>query len=591
VIGCTTFLVALALSSPAPANPPLLRVLSDTGQRHNGLPVLTRYVDADRYEAVLLKGFSGALLHVYLLEQRVTHPHRAPRPAYLVLTDNQGGFPRSGFELDGQSYADVAFVDLHRRSTLTGRYGAIDQIFPHELMHIIVEDFAGAPPDGPASQVHAVGVQTDRGTAFNEGLAETAQILSIDDPDAAPDTHALAQDARGYADARARFDEYFRAMTARWNAGARARMTFPFWFSQSEQVLRYHAIRANLFSRTLESTEDGATPRSAYAAYLVENVVPAPADAAPKTPARMMATEGVVAALFWRVLSSHVCRATLADIGFYSRFGVAATDVTPLENALLKLFASVHAGGYDTVRVIRAYTQQHPDEAADVNAIVADVLHGQPLPVAPELWVRNSAFRNGRSLFDQFRAIPRAHTFDLNAASRVDLVTVTGVDDALAREILRRAPFQSADDLATVPGVTPELLRTFRTMREAMQHVEESAEAGLTLKTILKPYAWRGVALIAVASLAAALLYRLVRRARWWRLGFDGVAAGLCGLLAGWSVDQGNGALAFLVPLLLFGAPATAICLWRTRSLRDAIRVTAAWTLASLVPAMIVRPL
>jgi hypothetical protein len=38
------------------------------------------------------------------------------------------------------------------------------------------------------------------------------------------------------------------------------------------------------------------------------------------------------------------------------------------------------------------------------------------------------------TLFDQFRALPRRHTFDLNAASLVDLLTVEGVTSA------RRSP-------------------------------------------------------------------------------------------------------------------------------------------------------
>ena len=38
--------------------------------------------------------------------------------------------------LDGRAEPDTTFVDLHRRSDLSGRPGAMDQIFPHELLHL-----------------------------------------------------------------------------------------------------------------------------------------------------------------------------------------------------------------------------------------------------------------------------------------------------------------------------------------------------------------------------------------------------------------------------------------------------------------------
>src|SRR4029079_1036090 len=114
-------------------------------------------------------------------------------------TDNQGGFPRKGFVMNGLVQADVAYIDLHRRSTLSGRYGAMDQIFPHELLHIVVATLAGEAPEGEANQVHAVGVTTDRVTAFNEGFAEHAQVMAIDDDDAVPETRALRDDAEGRA--------------------------------------------------------------------------------------------------------------------------------------------------------------------------------------------------------------------------------------------------------------------------------------------------------------------------------------------------------------------------------------------------------
>ena len=161
-----------------------------------------------------MRGYSGRLLGLYALAQRFRHPDRPPQPAYLVLSDTQGGFPRKGFYF-GQAQPDTYWVDLHRRGRISGRAGAMDQIFPHELLHIIVGVLAGEMPNSPATQVHAVGVRTDRVTAFNEGFAEHGQLMAIDDPDALAETTALASDLPLRAGAFARMKDYRRAIAAR----------------------------------------------------------------------------------------------------------------------------------------------------------------------------------------------------------------------------------------------------------------------------------------------------------------------------------------------------------------------------------------
>ena len=172
----------------AAAPPQLLVVLEPTGKTRDGLPVLTRHRDGGRVAAVLARGFSGRLLRLYALEQaflsRATG--RAPEPAYLLLSNRQGGFPQFGFYLDGVKKADAGWVDLHRSSTLSGRFGAMDQIFPHELLHVIVRQLAGEPRESGGNQMHAIGVRTDPVNAFGEGFAEHVQVMSVDDPDAAP---------------------------------------------------------------------------------------------------------------------------------------------------------------------------------------------------------------------------------------------------------------------------------------------------------------------------------------------------------------------------------------------------------------------
>jgi hypothetical protein len=586
----------LLLTSPAGRQepPPPLVILSDTGTQRDGRPVVER-VTRPEHLAVLSRGFSGRLLRLYQLAQRFAHPEQPAEPAYLVLSDNEGGFPRAGFVLDGQVHTETAFVDLHRRSDLSGRAGAMDQIFPHELMHIIVNLLAGEPPHGHATQVHAIGVRTDRITAFDEGFAEHAQVMAIDDADAVPETKALATDLAARDHVRAQFEAFRSAVSARWSIAPKARMTFPLWFSRGEQVLRYHDVKANLFAREADVPARLLTNSSAYDAYLIENVLPGRADSPPKSATRLLSTEGVVSALFYRLVNAPPVRETPRDEPFYARFGLAAAPADPIENAYLKVFAAIHEGGHDAAAVVDAYGELFPDERAGVDAVLRDVLIGQEPSRAGEIWLLNERFTTGTTLFDQYRGLPRSHAFDLNASSRGDLAGVPGVNRELAAAILAGAPYASVDDLQRVPGMRPTVLASFHEMERAMR-VQPASGTGtatedtFSFRDILIPYARRALTLWLICAALAAALYRAVRRVSWWRLALNGLGAAFVGLVAGWTIDAGTGMLALVVPTLLWGVPGALIGFWRSRSPREAGRILAAWALASLVAFAAVRP-
>jgi hypothetical protein len=582
-------LAAFLLQSNVPAP---IRVYSDTGARRGDLPVVVPHPDPEPYLSVLTHGYAARLLRLYQLEQQFVRPDRAPQPGILVLSDNQGGFPRFGLFTDA-AQPDAAYIDLHRGSQPSGRFGAVDQIFPHELLHVIVHDLAGPPPDGYATQVHAIAVKTDRITAFNEGFAEHGQVMAIDDADAAPETRALKDDEAMRANALAEFDEYRRALAARVHIAPKALMTFPLWFSRGEQVLRYHAVRDNLFSLEPDIPRTLYTKNRAYDAYLLENTLPGRAGAQPRSMGRLLSTEGAMAALFYHFVTDNAVQRAYREDSFYSQFGVTRDEIDPLDNAYLKLFAAIRLGGYDAAAVLAAYGRLFPDERQAVVAIAArarlDVTHAAP----PELWLLNTSFRTGTSLFDQFRAAPRALAFDLNASSLADLVAVPGVDAARAEEILRGVPFDSIEDLHRLRGMPPELFGTFGQMRAAMLEPRSpgtAAEGRLTFRTVLVPYVWRALSVWIVCAIAGALLYRAVRRIPRWRLIVNGLAAALVVLIVAWMLNSASGLAAPAAPILLFGLPGTAIRAGRSHRLGDAGMVLVAWALAASPAVLAVTP-
>lgn len=322
------------------ADAPLLVVLTDTGREREGLPVLALHPAGGPVAAQLDRGLSGDLLRIYRLLQVRLHRTRgtAVEPAYLLLSTRQGGFARFGFWLGDDKKNDVPFVDVHRDWEISGRFGAIDQIFPHELAHAIFRQLAGENPEsGGANQVHAVGVKTDRFTAFNEGFAEHLQVMAVDHPDAVPATRALANAHDLDEAARRHLASYRRELSAPFAPVARMRVGFPLWYSGDERVLRYFAVKRNAFAREARIPVHLLTRRDRYPAYLLENMLPGDEGAPAKPIARLTASEGALSTFFHRWATNTALQQRYRDASFYALFGTTAGEVTPLQNVYLKL--------------------------------------------------------------------------------------------------------------------------------------------------------------------------------------------------------------------------------------------------------------
>jgi hypothetical protein len=597
-IGLATFVWAASLlcARPAlaqatdPAEGALVLVLAPVGADRDGLPVYTRHPKSAEYVALLTRGFSGRLLRLYRWEQqlRARRDGTSIEPAYLLLSRNEGGFPRTGFWLDAVRKDGVGYVDLHEGLTRSGRFGAIDQIFPHELMHVILHQLAGSQPPGTAgaNQVHAIGVRTDRVTAFDEGLAEHAQVMAIDDPDALPDTSALSQNTSAAIIADARLQSYRRALDARWSLAPPSRLSFLLWYSQTEQVLRYHAVKANLFARTATLSPRLLARDDLYAAYLIESVMPGEPDASFKSTPRLLATEGAISSLFARwVTTPALQQPVTAD---------------PLEQAYVKLF-TVFADyrPHDLPAFVRGYTSAFPTEAGAVEDLLRRAGFKVPLVATPEIWLASDRFTTGTTVFDQYRALPRVHTFDLNAASTVDLLTVEGITPALASAIQQGAPYSTLTEVNRVSGMTPAVAARLRGMRDGMDALRaantRTSLESLRFTRLLRPMFVRAAGWITACAFLAGWLYGRVRPLPAWRLGLNGLAAAVFSLLPAWilgvSFQVGDRlvdpALLACLPVFVCGVPGALWSLIRQRALPPSFRTIAAWTVAS-VPGVLV---
>jgi len=580
----------LLWTSPAVASSPELVVLTGAGgEQDDGLPSLTHHPDESAILRALSVGFPKRATRMYRWVQnfRSVREGIEPEPAYLHLSRNQGGFPRYGFVLDGERKSDVAYVDLHESLPVTGRFGAIDQIFPHELGHVLIHQLIGELSEGGANQVHATGLRTDTVVAFEEGFAEHFQIMVLEDLGAPPDTAALRHDQRAKAEAAATLREYRRALEATWAPGARARMSFPLWFSRTEQLMRYHGVKSNAFARRPRVPGHLLTGDRLYRAYLIEGVFPGETEDPAKSASVAVATEGVVSAIFYRWVTDPRIQAGRPGSDFFAEFGVTPSEISPLENAYLKLFhalASEKPG--DVIEVIESYKRVFPGDAEAVDDVVAGALIGQALPKAPRIWLANQEFTTGTSLFDQYRGVPRAHTFDLNAATKVDLMGVPGMSAEQADEILLGSPYRSLEELKRDAGLDDELFATLQAMAAAMDSLrasQGSLEEDLSILAVLEPYAWRALLVLAVCWPMATILYRMVRRVPWWRAALNGLVSTVVLLCTAWLMGGWATWRVVSTTLATLGFPAGIWELIRRRDSGRALRVLGAWA-ASVVP-------
>lgn len=478
----------------------LLVVLEETGAGHDGLPVLALHRDPAPIAKVLEKGLSGHLLRVYRWGQNYLERREGiqPEPAYLLLSNNEGGFARFGFHLNGVAKRNVGYVDLQKSMSGSGKFGALDQIFPHELGHVILTQFAGPGRPGKSNQIHAIGVRTDPETALSEGFAEHFQVLAVDDQNAEADTALLGRDTDQLHLAEDRISEYARELLDGPSSPPGLQARFPWWFSGTEQVLRYCAVKRNGYACEPETVSKLLDKGALYEAYLVANIVPGrPVDAV-KAPGVLASTEGVVASLFYRWVTTREITDVYRDDSFYDMFGTTGGEVAPLENAYLKLLHAMYAcRAQDVLALTEGYKAEFPEEAAVADAVVSEVTDGKGFETGPALWLANVEFQVGTSVFDQFRAMPRAHTMDLNSSSLVDLLTIPGVDRELAGRILEGAPYSSVDDLCRVPGISDALRDRFARMASAMSTVQSTTEEVeveflKNVGTILKSYTGKG---------------------------------------------------------------------------------------------------
>jgi hypothetical protein len=445
-------------------------------------------------------------------EQRLTEP------MYLLLSGEEGGFARYGFWLEdqrgGRRLVLAGYVDLvvDEEDIATGN---LEEIFSHELGHLILKSLLGDINSGPSRKMHQSMTVTDYSTAFDEGYAEHFQ--------------PLVRDANDNA--------YLRELTK----GATATDLNLLWLSRLDQQMRTDGVKRNLFIHRKALPAAALQPDpDRYQLYLDSETSVGFLSDELKNAQEMMACEGVIATLFYRFVNDDRLRNQYREAGFYQPFlasGVSRDEIkqaiSPYENVNLKLFAAMRRVAAESARarqplmieLVKAYASLFPEEAESIYRVFLQTTHGvtasQDLASAferaavagrrgdieafrqrsgaafsllrattdqiahgklaldanlgPELWVSNPSFKIAPAIWERDRTLPL--TINLNSASEAELMTLPGVDLATARRMVaeRRARgfFRTLDELCAAAGLSPGLLKSLVEMNEQMQREKE----------------------------------------------------------------------------------------------------------------------
>ncbi|TFW34395.1 ComEA family DNA-binding protein [Massilia horti] len=459
--------LAPALHDNAPATRPV-------PDGKGSAPVLTRVRDGKLFSALQREaahGFTASMLELDELAMQVAGAGK--QTTWLQLAQEDGGFARRGFWLqDGSAmrWVDEPMVDLVVNEASIAD-GSFEEIFAHELGHVILRRLVPNLPNGYSRTEHHSFSVTDQPTAFDEGWATHFQ--------------GIASLLTG--------NERLRA----FDAGLEGKPFLPLWLSNLDRESRIIGMRQNWFVHR-QVTPDGADDA------IVRHDLSTLFDRARlKNAPQMLATEGVLATVFYRQLAPS-SRAGLAAryAPMFRSLRALSADKLDADTALLPALAQAmqRTDPAEGQRFVTTLTQttygalSSPEIKAATEALAAPGRLGDGDAFVP-------ALQAIRKQFDAELAQVQAHpdklaahagpalwlahpghkvagqplVVDLNTAEREHLLALPGIDaNACERALASRARdgnFTSIADFAARAGLDAPQARAFEAMAQELKRM------------------------------------------------------------------------------------------------------------------------
>lgn len=290
-------------------------------------PIVTRLRGGELFAKLQREAKDGFTASMLALDEaaQLASGIAEPHATWLYLSLEDGGYARSGFWLktgDDERYVAEPFVDLVVDDE-TIADGTFEEIFAHELGHVMLRRLVPRFPLGYSRTPHSAFAITDPPTAFDEGFAIHFQGLSR----AYTRNERLRREDRGF-DGR------------------------PFvgtWLSNLDRAARIDGMRRNLFVHAqlpLAGESDAIAAREYSTLFDTAKY---------KSGDQMMASEGVVATVFYRwLVPGDASNTALAERygRVFEALGVLGRGELPPDTPIL-------------VRLLRSYAGLHPENGGD----------------------------------------------------------------------------------------------------------------------------------------------------------------------------------------------------------------------------------
>jgi DNA uptake protein ComE-like DNA-binding protein len=461
----------LGLLAPVMADKAPLMKLRPQGE--GSAPVLSRVTSGALHEALQKEASGGFTADMLALDELAMQIAGSGKNTWLLLSREEGGFPRQGFWLQedgGTRWVAEPYVDLVVDADSVAD-GTFEEIFAHELGHVFLRRLIGDLPEGFSRTPHHSFSITDQQTAFDEGWATHFQPL----------VRRLTRNER------------LRSL----DQGVETRTFVPLWMHHLDRHYRVEGVRQNLFVHRAVAwpgAGDAVERRELSTMFDCARL---------KNASQMLASEGVLATFFFRQLGpgaggAEALRARYEPMfrAFRALGAQKPTVATPLLPAVARLLAAqspVDGKRFIKVLVETSYgALTSPALAAQAErlgqagrfgdadafvpllqaarkAMAAEVEAAQASPavlesqIGPALWLLPPTPRGaatgpgGAPGAGRGNAPVTVRTVDLNTAEREQLMTLPGVSAAVADRALasrdKDGYFTSAADFARRAGL------------------------------------------------------------------------------------------------------------------------------------------
>lgn len=240
-------------------------------------------------------------------------------PNVLFLSNTDGGFAKRGLTIvdknQQQYYARLNYVDLmiNEQSLVNGKLN----IFSHELAHVKMSNILPELKEGKSTMQHLSVAITDENTAFIEGFAIQFERFAYDN-------------VKLYRDL--------------FNKDNNNEQIIKLWQSELDSGNRINGVVDNRFIYQNVNSSNIKQQSKLVNKLILEHTSPMFNKLKLKNAQQLLACEGVIATLFYRINSNEKLQNNYLEASFYNHFTVrdipnnlAIKDIfTPFENVILK---------------------------------------------------------------------------------------------------------------------------------------------------------------------------------------------------------------------------------------------------------------